>query len=316
MGHPQLRFLIQRQRGCLPKMSRVHKPHAIFAALALSTFSLSAATTAVAQTQSAFAAYDETSTAIVDTGPYAEIISALSVAERGRTLVAYDVARAQALPFFQQYVDYLSAVEVETLNRDEQLAFWLNTRNILLVQALAEERRVSGFKRKRGTPEAPGAFWTEKRITISGTPLSLQEIERDILFAGRDDTNIVFGLYQAIEGGPALPRQAFSGIEVTAQLADAGRRFVSLPRNLRVRGDKVRISTYFDWYAELAYGGDEALMRAHLATLVKPDQKDVVSTDGTLSRRNLSTSFEQYRTRQAGAGSGASGSNFSRGAGS
>ena len=256
------------------------------------------------------------STAIVDTGPYQEIISALSVPERGRTLVAYDVARAQALPFFQQYVNYLSGIDVETLNRDEQLAFWLNTRNILLVQGLAEERRVSGFKRKRGTPDAPGAFWTEKRITVSGVPLSLQDIEQDILFAGWDDPNIIFGLYQAIEGGPALPRQPFSGANVKTQLAEAGRRFVTLPRNLRVRGNKVRISTYFDWYAELAYGGDETSMRAHLATLVQPDQSDVVSSDGTLSRRNLSTSFEQYRTRQAGSGSGSSGSSFARGAGS
>lgn len=297
-------------------MPQVHKPYAIFAALALSALSASPAITAAAQAQTAFTAYDETSTAMVDTGPYQEIISALSVPERGRTLVAYDVARAQALPFFQQYVNYLSDVEVETLNRDEQLAFWLNTRNILLVQAIAEERRISGFKRKRGTPDAPGAFWTEQRITVSGVPLSLQEIERDILFAGWDDPNVIFGLYQAIEGGPALPRQAFSGAEVKTQLAKAGHRFVSLPRNLRVRGNKVRLSTYFDWYAKLAYDGDEVLMRAHLATLVKPDEKDLVRTDGTLSRRNLSTSFEQYRTRQASAGSGSSGSSFSRGAGS
>ena len=92
-------------------MPQVHKPYAIFAALALSALSASPAITAAAQAQTAFTAYDETSTAMVDTGPYQEIISALSVPERGRTLVAYDVARAQALPFFQQYVNYLSDVE-------------------------------------------------------------------------------------------------------------------------------------------------------------------------------------------------------------
>lgn len=297
-------------------MPQTRKSNTVLAALAVSAFLAVPLGGATAQAVGAFATSDEASTASVDTQPYQEIITALSVPERGRTLIAYDVAKAQALPFFQQYVDYLASIPVETLNRNEQLAYWLNTRNVLLVQALAEERRISGFKRKRGTPDAPGAFWTAKRITVSGVPLSLQDIEQDILFAGWDDPNIIFGLYQGIEGGPALARVAFSGPGVQTQLAEAGRRFVSLPSNLRVRGDKVRISTYFDWYGELAYASDETKLRQHLSTLAKPDQKQSVSADGTLSRRNLSTSFEQYRTRQAGAGSGSSGSRPVRGAGS
>ena len=194
-----------------------------------------------AQTSPLIATYDDASTTVVDTAAYSEIITALSVTERGRTLIAYDVANARALPFFQQYVNYLSGVPVETLSRDEQLAYWLNTRNILLVQGLAEQRRHSGFKKKRGTPSEPGQFWTEDRITVSGVALSLQDIEQNILFAGWDDPNIIFGLYQGVEGGPALPRQAFTGANVHTQLAEAGRRFTTLPSNFRVRGDKVRI---------------------------------------------------------------------------
>lgn len=289
-------------------MPQNRKTYALLSALAVTALSATHISVAVAQEQSPFSVYDEAGTTIVDTQPYNEIIQALSVSERGRTLIAYDFARAEALPFFERYERYLANVSVETLNRDEQLAYWLNTRNVLLIQAIAEEQRISGFKRKRGTPDAPGAFWTEPRITVSGVSLSLQDIEQNILFAGWDDANIMFGLYQGIDGGPALPRRAFTGANVTAQLAEAGRQFASLSRNLRVRGDKVRFTTYFDWYSQLAYGGDEALMREHLSTFVQPDLQTVVSTDGTLSRRNLSTSFEQYRTRQASAGSGASNS--------
>lgn len=288
-------------------MPRTHATRALSTALAVIAVSATPILAATAQTQGAFSNYDEASTAIVDTQPYDEIIAALSVSERGRTLIAYDFARAEALPFFQRYVNYLASVPVETLNRDEQLAYWLNTRNILLIQAIAEERRVTSFKRKRGTPTEPGDFWTGKRITVSGTPLSLQDIEQNILFAGWDNPNIIFGLYQGIDGGPALPRKAFTGADVEAQLVVAGQSFVSSSRNLRVRGDKVRISTYFDWYAQLAYGGDEGVMRQHLSTLVQPNLKDTVSMEGTLSRKNLSTSFEQYRTRQASAGSGSTG---------
>ncbi|NQY14418.1 MAG: DUF547 domain-containing protein [Henriciella sp.] len=281
-------------------------PRSLFSALAVSALGALSALPVTAETSPLIASYDDTSTIVVDTASYSELISALSVSERGRTLIAYDVANARALPFFKQYVDYLSGIPVETLNRDEQLAYWLNTRNILLVQGLSQQKRQSGFKRKRGTPSDPGAFWTEDRIVVSGESLSLQDIEQNILFAGWDDPNIMFGLYQGVEGGPALPRQAFTGANVHAELAEAGRRFTTIPSNFRIRGNKVRISTYFDWYSDFAFKGDEAALRQHLAGFAKDDQKSLVSAEGDLTRKKLSTSFEQYRTRQASTGSGAS----------
>lgn len=292
------------------------KSKSYLAVVAISALSMFHVGSSVAQEIHVFATHDKANTATVETQPYSGIIAALTIEERGRSLVAFDIARAEARPFFQQYVDYLAAIPVETLNRNEQLAYWLNTRNVLLIQALAEERRVSRFKRKRGTPDDPGAFWTDNRITVSGISLSLQDIEENILFAGWDDPNLIFGLYQAMEGGPALPREPYSGDRVTEQLAEAGRTFVSSPRNLRVRGNSVRITTYFDWYSNFAYGGDETLLRQHLSSLVREDQKAVVSTDGKLSRRDLSTSFEQFRTRQVGAGVGSGGSRPPVGAGS
>ena len=286
----------------------------------LTALALVAATVApFAQAEQAselFVSFHAESTAEVDTAPYEEMIRALSVTEAGRTLFAYDVANAQALPFFSEYVDYLANVPVAELNRNEQLAFWINTRNTLLIQALAEEKRVRGFKKKRGTPTAPGAFWTENRIEVAGTPLSLQAIEQNILFAGWNDPNIIFGLYQGVRGGPPLPRKPFTGANIEAELAEAGRRFTSQSRNFRVRGDKVRVSTYFDWYLPLAYKGDEAAMRAHLADFAKADQQDIVRSTGQISRRALSTDFEQYRARQVNTGVSSSGARPSGGYGS
>lgn len=286
------------------KMTRSRLSQSLFAAVAFSALGAFSSLPTAAQTDQLFASYDDASASVVDSSPYSEIIGALTISERGRTLVAYDIAHTQALPFFRQYVDYLEGVPVETLNRDEQLAYWLNTRNVVLLQALAEERRMSGFKRKRGTPDAPGAFWTEKRITVSGVELSLQDIEQDILFAGWDDPNIIYGLYQGVVGGPALPRAPFVGSEVQTQLAEAGRRFNTLPSNFRVRGSKVRISTYFDWYGDLAFDGNESNVRQHLAQFAKPGDLQTLNTADKLSRKTLSTSFERYQPRQAVANSG------------
>jgi hypothetical protein len=276
------------------------------AALALSTIGISAPAIASAQADVKFASYNSESVAVVNTDPYSEFLSALTIAERGRTLVAYEIAHAQGLTFMGDYVDYLASVPVSELNRDEQLAYWLNTRNFLLIHAISEEGRVRGYKKKRGTPAEPGSFWTQPRITVEGTELSLQDIEQDILFAGWNDPNIIFGLYQGVKGGPALKREPFTGAQVSNQLAEAARRFNSLPNNLRVRGEKVRISSYYDWYLPLAFDGSEEMLREHVSTLAKPADQDAVLTAAKLDRRKHSTEFEQYRVRQASAGSGVS----------
>ncbi|MEL6416376.1 MAG: DUF547 domain-containing protein [Pseudomonadota bacterium] len=288
----------------MPYQSRFR---ATLAAIALTTGGLALPLSSNAETASKFAAYSAESTAVVNTGPYSEFLSALTIPERGRTLVAYEIAHAQGLPFMKEYADYLASVPVSQLNRDEQLAYWLNTRNFLLIHAIAEERRIRGFKNKRGTPSAPGSLWTDTQITVEGTTLSLQDIEQDILFAGWDDPNVMFGLYQGVRGGPALPREPFTGANVKDQLSEAARRFNSLPNNLRVRGNKVRISTYYDWYLPLAFDGSEETLRTHLSEIAKPADQQTVANVTTFDRRKLSTEFEQYRVRQASAGSGSSG---------
>ena len=297
-------------------MPHSYRLRTAIAAIALTSAGLAAPSLANAEAGLKFASYSAESTAVVNTEPFAEFLGALTVAERGRTLVAYEIAHAQGLAFMREYADYLANVPVSQLNRDEQLAYWLNTRNFLLVHAVAEERRVRGFKKKRGTPSEPGAFWTETRITVEGTPLSLQDIEQDILFAGWDEPNIMFGLYQGVRGGPALPREPFTGTQVTAQLADAARRFNTLPNNLRVRGDKVRISTYYDWYLPLAHNGSEDTLRQHHASVAKSNDQQTILSASAFDRRKLSPEFEQYRVRQASAGSGSSrGGGFSSGGG-
>ena len=253
---------------------------------------------AQAQDVGQFSTFDAESRLKVDTNPYRDILGALTVTELGRTLVAYDAAHTQALPYFAQYTDYLSHIPVERLNRDEQLAYWLNTRNFLLVQALSEEGRVSRFRKERGTPSDPGAFWTEKRITVSGVSLSLQDIEQDILFKYWDNPNIIFGLYQGMAGGPTLPTEPFTAENVHSELEEKGSRFNSQRRNFRVRNEAVRISSYFDWYLPLAYGNDEAALRDHLSSFAKADQQNLVWSEVKLTRRKLSTNFEQFRPRE------------------
>ncbi len=289
-------------------MPQSRPTRALFAALAVV---LASPLAAQAEEASLFTEYDAASVAVVDNTAYSGMIEGLTAIQRGRPLVAYEIARAQARPFFEEYADFLEGVPVSQLNRDEQLAFWLNTRNVLFIKGVVDESRIRRFKQMRGTPSDPGAFWTEKRITIEGEALSLQDIEERVLFAGWDDPNIIFGLYQGSKGGPALPLEPFTGSTVHQTLATAGERFTADSRNFRVRGDSIRISTYFDWYLPLAYKNDEAALRAHLASFA-----DDATPAATFSRKALSTDFEQYRVRQVNVDLGGRSSAGSSGFGS
>ncbi|NQY99010.1 MAG: hypothetical protein HRT82_17790, partial [Henriciella sp.] len=99
-------------------MPLIRQPQRLLAALAVSALGSTLPTIAQTETPSQFSAYDAESRLVVDTQPYVEIISALSVPENGRTLIAYDIAHAQGLPFLSEYADYLGAIPVEDLNRD------------------------------------------------------------------------------------------------------------------------------------------------------------------------------------------------------
>lgn len=276
-------------------------------ALAISAAAMALTSVTQAEPAAPFAEFDATSTATVDTGPYAEFMSVLTLEDKGRTLVGYDVVRAQASEFMQGYAAYLSNVPVSALNRDEQLAYWLNTRNFLVVKTLSEDARLRSLKAKRGTPDAPGELWTKSVITVSGVALSLHEIEQNIILAGWDDPNLIFGLYQGLEGGPALPRTPFSGANVSDQLAALGAAYASDKTHVKPGKKSLRVSTYFDWYAASLYEGERDLV-SHVASFLPEAGRAQALSAGKLNRKKLSTSFEQYRARQS-AGTTRSGSN-------
>ena len=243
-----------------------------------------------------FATASEQSAASVDYGPYAEFFDLLSVQERGRTLVAYEAVRENALPFMTSYIDFISQFDVTMLSRDDQLAFWLNTRNFLVVKALSEERSFRNFDDKRGTPSAPGPLWTAPLITVNGVNLSIDNIEKDILLAGWDSPYVLYGLYQGLEGGPALPAMPFQGDTVHARLAEIASEYTDDNDIFRVRRGNVRLGEFYEWYAPIVFGGDHASLATHVAEAA--GSRDTIAPDARVGFRGMSSNVERFRPRQ------------------
>lgn len=217
-------------------------------------------------------------------------LKAYGRAERGQTAFAYTMMKGQGIKYLEAYSNYLESIPVSKLNRDEQLTYWLNLYNTGAIRAVASLKRVpKRMDEHRGVPGAPGAMWSSPRFTIEGYNLSLEDIEVNILarhWTSADDNAMwIYGLTWAAKGSPSLPLMAFYGSTVHNQLNKNATGFVKRSANLRVRKNKVQLSSLYEWQRS-SLGGNDASILAHLKQ---------VSDDKTGSRLAEVTEISGYR---------------------
>jgi hypothetical protein len=262
----------------------------------------------------------ETSQTSVEYRPIAEFNSAFVDEQRGRNKIAYSAVKTDGAVFMAQYMRYLSNIKVTSLSRDDQLAYWLNTRNLMIVQAMAEAPNRRRLSNLRGTASAPGSMWTQKRITVEGVELSIDDIEQGILLTSfNDDPNLLYGLYQGTTSGPTYPEQAFTGSAVRSQLASLGQDFVNSRSGVKAGRSKVEVPAIYDWYGEALFGGDTDVRNQHLIGLSDGRRAERLSTATEFKTRKFGYSSDELVIRQqnlaAGGAGGAGGRGFGGGGG-
>lgn len=214
----------------------------------------------------------------IDYSPLDQFLQRVTQSDKGRNKFRYDALNQSGQQALQAYVNFLSRIQPANLTKDEQLAYWLNLRNLLIVKAIATDNPRS-FKKARGTYSEPGEMWTRKRLTVDGVNLSIDDIERNIILANwSSNPDIIYGLYQGSEGGPAFnPVQCFTGANVENELSARGTAYVNSRRVVRVRGDSVNAPAVFDWYAPTLFEGDQSKVLAHLASHAQGDLSGKIS---------------------------------------
>jgi len=258
-----------------------------------------------------FSTSSPTSSVNVDYSPIKQFSDVFGKTERDRTKISYTAVEQKGQNFLRVYLSRLANVQVSSLSRDDQLAYWLNTHNMLVMQAMTDPKARRDMDKARGTAEAPGAMWTQKRITVQGTELSLHDIEKNIIVANfADKPNAVFGLYQGTKGSPAFKGDGFSGATLDADLAKAGQAHVK--DHLKVKGSKAQIPAVMHWYAADLFGGDQDALRAQLVSLSSEKNAKKLSEATAFEARKFSYSSDEYIIRQQ-AGFSSGGGGFSAG---
>ena len=244
-----------------------------------------------------FSAFNADSQSTINYEQVNVYIEAVSVQSRGRVKFRYDAIGGQAKPFLDGVINFLEAQDPTQFNRDEQLAYWLNFRNLLVLQSIADTSRRRSLATKRGTLGEPGSMWTEKRTSVNGERLSIDDIERGIILANWEDPNILYGLYQGVRGGPAYPATSFSGATVTQELVSAARASVNARNTVKVRKNSASLPAYYEWFQAGLFGGSQETLLAHLNSYANEKLGAKLANATEVSFRSMSFGVDEEVAR-------------------
>lgn len=133
-------------------------------------------------------------------------------------------------------------VPLSQLNRQEQLAYWLNLHNVALIEKLAKNYPINKLD-----DEIEEGLLDEKWLSVAGQSLSLNDIQQRIVYPiYNNKTNVIYGFYQGYISSPSITSKAYTGKNVYKQLENRAQEFINSNRGTVVKRNRLEVSTYYD----------------------------------------------------------------------
>lgn len=196
----------------------------------------------------------------------------------------------ELLPELRQLRDSFVAIansgRLTTLSDDEQLAYWLNLHNLLVIDLLAHRYPL---KHLQALYQGEQAWLHQPLITVGGTALSLADIKfAKVLPLAKGRTEVIYGFYEGYISAPSIRSEPFDGRNLAKALRDNAVEFINTSRGSYPEyGTSFRVSTFyqrhqvfFPFYpADLKPHLQKYLAGAEQAVLAKVEQIDVDMND-------------------------------------
>jgi len=135
-----------------------------------------------------------------------------------------------------------------------QLAFLINAYNIFTLQVIIDhypiERRWFDFWNPANSIKQIPGVWSTLRWQMSGTQLTLDDIEHNMLRRNYAEPRIHFAVNCAAISCPPLKSEPYVDMRLERQLALATRDFLASDNGIRVEDDYLHVSRLFDWYGD------------------------------------------------------------------
>jgi hypothetical protein len=148
------------------------------------------------------------------------------------------------------FVSAQATTAVDKLSREEQLAFWLNAYNALVLKTVVDHYPLLGKAAEyppKSIRQISGSF---ERLPhrVAGRTLTLDQIEQTVL-ATFQDPRVFFALGRGATGSGRLRSEAFAPARLEEQLAETAAECVTRAQCIRVdrEAGKVYASSIFSW---------------------------------------------------------------------
>lgn len=194
------------------------------------------------------------------------------------TRLMFSFLDQNAIGTFTEYREDLQAtaeqLDIATLPRNEQLAFWINLHNVALVEQIALNWPV----RQPRMIEIGGATLDEARfITINGVAMSPKDIRTQIVYPNWKDSRVIYGFWRGSIGGPSLQRSAFNGENIGDLLDRSAREFVNSMRGTEKLGDTLAVSTIYEETAPYYFKNFRSDLRNHIAEFANVEVQGILA---------------------------------------
>ncbi|WP_430456038.1 DUF547 domain-containing protein [Rheinheimera sp.] len=129
------------------------------------------------------------------------------------------------------------------LPTDEQLAYWLNLHNLLVIEQIASLYPV---KILQDLYSGPAAIIDKPLVSVAGQSLSLNAIKTSKILplAGRRP-EVIYGLYEGYISGPSIRNEPFTGQNLHAALQQNAVEFVNTSRGTYAGQNEFRASGFY-----------------------------------------------------------------------
>lgn len=168
-----------------------------------------------------------------------------------------------------QIVDLIKKTELKELNDQEFVAFVINAYNMLVIYNVVNHYPLESVIKEKG-------FFSEKSFSIGKVVLSLDDLEKKILFGKSKDSRLHLALSCAAVGCPPLKNTVYMPSSINEQLDEQARISINDPAFIRIDRAKkeVQLSQIFEWYG-LHFGSSKTQQIAYLNKyLNEPISKD------------------------------------------
>ena len=169
---------------------------------------------------------------------------------------------------YQADLETLSTtLDITTLSRNDQLAYWFNLHNVALINNIAAQsliRRPNRITPIKGSSET---LQDAKIVTVAGHKLSLRDIREKIVYPNWQDSVVIYGFHTGVLGSPNISITAFDAENVRSILEYNAGEFTN-----SLRGYKDgKISSLYKEVSPYFFDNDEAEIRAHFKRFQRPE---------------------------------------------